>query len=590
MSSFFSEVRERLRRLRDGFYRKKYMVIAKLIGRSAHSDLSQRGLLVVQLDALPYETFRSAMERGYLPFLRRELLRGNFHAQKWYSGIPSNTPSVQAGLLYGNNDNIPGFRWYEKDKRLHVSFKSPLSAGLVEERLDSRFEGLLKGGSSYANMFSGAASTSVATFGSFTQFNIARALRWLRLLLLLLMNFFTVLLTVFYTFKEFAIELYDWLHVIRNRLIQRGEYLFPLYRILMNVWVREVITVGVMTDIARGVPSIYITYLSYDELAHQRGPLSKSALNSLKTIDRRIKRIVRLARRKILREYDIFVFSDHGIAASMPFFFLYGQTFDQYVSELADNKVTAYRSENPGDFQVTYARILALRLENYERELMRGARVVVRAFRRILQRRVERDAESRPKSEDVIVALSGPLGHIYLPSEGAAQQDEINERYPKLIQGLVDHKGVGVVVTRKGNDVVVRSAEGCAIVDQQGQPTNVQGDPLPRIEPKRLAYRGLRRLMNMNNSGDIVVLGADNGRYTVNFEEQMAAHGGLGGLQNSSFLMHQPGYEGSVEGIDDPLMLYEIFKGVRNRPSHVKEIDANVGLRRPRDERGRSSR
>jgi len=577
MSSFLSGARERLRRLRDGFYRKKYMVIAKLVGRAGvHSDLSQRGLLVVQLDALPYETFRSAMERGYLPFLRKELLRGNFRVRKWYSGIPSNTPSVQAALLYGNNDDIPGFRWYEKDKRLHVNFKNPLSAGLVEERLNSRFDGLLKGGSSYANMFSGEAATPVATFGAFTRFNIARTLRWLRLLMLLFMNFLTVLLTVFYTFKEFAIELYDWLHVIRHRLIQRGEYLFPLYRILMNVWVREVITVGAMTDIARGLPSIYITYLSYDELAHQRGPLSKSALNSLRTIDRRIKRIVRLARRNILREYDIFVFSDHGITASMPFFFLYGQTLDQYVSELVDNKVTAYRREHPGEFQVTYARILALRLENYERELMRGARMIVRAFRRMLQRRVEKDRESRPRSEDVVVAVSGPLGHIYLPCNGGVLEDEINRRYPKLIRGLVDHKGVGVVVTRRDGAVVVRSAQGCAIVDEQGHPTDVQGDPLPRIEPKHLAYRGLRRLMGMNNAGDIVVLGADNGRYTVNFEEQMAAHGGLGGLQNSSFLMHHPDYEGWVTGIDDPLMLHEIFKSVRNRPSRVKEINAKA--------------
>jgi len=574
MSGFFSEAREKLRRLRDNFYRKKYMLIARLVGRAAHDDLSERGLLVIQLDALPYETLQMAMERGYLPFLSKQVSRENFRLQKWYSGVPSNTPSVQAALLYGNNDDIPGFRWYEKDKGLHINFKNPLSAGAVENRLNSRFDGLLEGGSSYANMFSGSAASPVATFGSFTRFDVARTLRWLRLLALCIMNFLTVLLTVFFTVKEFAIELYDWLHVIRHRLIQRGEYLFPLYRILMNVWVRELITVGAMTDIARGSPSIYVTYLSYDELSHQRGPLSKSALNSLKTIDRRIKRIVRLARRNILREYDIFIFSDHGIVPSMPFFFLYGQTIGQYVSKLVDNEVTAYGREHPGDFQVTYARILALRLENYERELMRGVRLIVRAFRRMLQRRTAKDQETHSEGEDVVVAVSGPLGHIYLPLDDTVGEDEIAKRYPKLIEGLVGHKGIGVVVVRRDDDIIVRSAEGSAVVDKEGRLHNQDGDPLPRIEPKRTAYRGLRRLMDMKNAGDIVVLGADNGKYTVNFEEQMAAHGGIGGLQNSSFLMYQPDYEGGVGEISDPLQLYEIFKSVRTRPSRVRGMES----------------
>ena len=568
MSNLFSKTHEWLRRRRDGYYRKKYMLIAKLAGRGgAHADLSERGLLLIQLDALPYQTFRSAIDAGRMPFLQKELDQDNLHVQKWYSGVPSNTPSVQAGLLYGNNDDIPGFRWYEKDKGLHVNFKNPLSAGLVQERLDARFEGVLKGGSSYSNMFSGGADSAVATFGAFTEISIARTLRGLQLLVLALVNILTVLRTVYYTVREFAIELCDWWHFIRHRLIQRSEYLFPLYRILMNVWVRELITVGAMTDIARGAPSIYLSYMAYDELAHQRGPTSKSALSCLKTIDRRIKRIVRLARRDILRKYDIFIFSDHGTAASMPFFFLYGQTLDQFVSELVDNKVTAYQREPPGESQITYARILALRLETYERELMRGLRSIVGAFRRVLQRRVQKDQESRSEGEDVVVCVSGPLAHIYLPSPERMEEGEIERRHPELIQGLLNHRGIGVVVTRSGDKIVVRSSEGSANIDAQAEPRLVCGEPLPRIEPKDLAFRGLRRLMSMSNAGDVVVLGADHGSHIVNFEEQMAAHGGIGGLQNSAFFMHQPEYDAAFADITDPLALHGIFKGVYARGS-----------------------
>jgi len=569
MKRFLSALGEKTSLLRDAYYRRKYMLTAKLVGRGgAHADLARRGLLLIQIDALPYETLCSAMERGCLPFLRRQLLRGNFELRKWYSGIPSNTPSVQAALLYGNNDNIPGFRWYERHHDLHINFKNPLSAGIVEDRLNALHTGLLQGGSSYSNMFSGGASTSVATLGTFANLSIARRMRGLQIFMLVMLNLLTVLRTAYYTIKEFLIELNDWFSALRRGVIQRGEYLFPLYRILVNVWVRETITIGVLTDIARGAPSIYVSYLAYDELAHQRGPLSKSALASLKTIDRRIRKIVRLARRGILRDYDVFIFSDHGMAASMPFFYLYGQTLDQFVSELVDNKVTAYQHEHAGESQVTYARILALRLEAYERELMRGARSIVKAFRRILVRRVERDQESRAEGEDVVVAVSGPLAHIYLPGSERLDEARVIQRYPKLISGLLEHKGIGVVITRRDGTIAVCSKYGSATIDQHGFPVAQEGDPLPGIEPKQLAYRDLRRLMNMHNAGDVVILGANTGRYTVNFEEQMGAHGGLGGLQNSAFLMYDPRTAPAphaVDNIDTARKLHEVFKAAGNR-------------------------
>ena len=567
MGRLFIAAREKLRRVRDTYYRAKYLLTSRLAGRGgAHPELSQKGLLLIQFDALPYETFCSAMERGYLPFLRRQLLRKRFTLKKWYVGIPSNTPSVQAAVMYGNNDDIPGFRWYEKDAKLHVNFKSPLSAGLIESRLE-RFEGLLDGGSSYSNMFSGKASTSVATLGSFTTMTLGKRLRGFRIFALVLVNLFTVVRTIFLTFWEFFLELYDWLHAVRHQVIQRGEYLFPLYRILMNVWVREIVTVGAAVDIARGTPSVYVSYLAYDELAHQRGPFSKSAMNSLLTIDRRIKRLVQLARRKILREYDVFIFSDHGLAASMPFFFLYRQTLPQLVTELVNGKPGEAVREHYCEAQVTYARILALKLATYEDGLMRGVRSIVKAFRSVLVRAglesaIAKEEEGHQQSDGLVVAVSGPLGHIYLPAAGALQDGDIQSRYAALLPGLVSHNGIGVVMTRLDGGAMIRSKQGSAVVNHAGQIVRCEGDPLPGIEPKDLAYRGLLRVMKMKNAGDVVVLGADHGGYIVNFEEQMAGHGGVGGLQNSAFLMHQPAYSW-IRDIDDPLKLHEIFKSIK---------------------------
>jgi len=553
---------EKRARVRNGYYKTKYALTDRVAGRGGvHPDLAERGLLVIQLDALPYETLCTAMERGYLPFIRRQLLRKEFVLKKWYVGIPSNTPSVQAAVMYGNNDDIPGFRWYEKDAKLSVNFKNPLSAALVEDRLN-RFPGLLEGGSSYSNMFSGKAARSVATYGSTTTLDIGKRLRGLQILLLVLLNIVTVLRTLYYTVLEFAVEIRDWLRNIIRGELQRGEYLFPLFRILMNVWVREVITVGALTDIANGSPAVYVSFLAYDELAHQRGPLSRSALATLRPIDARIRKMVQLAKRGIRRDYDIFIFSDHGMAPSMPFFFLYGQTIDQMVSELVEGNPPGHVRQHPGEVQVTYARVLALRLESYERSLVHGLRYVVKAFRHMLLRRVAREQEPHHDGDGVLVAVSGGLGHVYLPMPGRPLEEDIRNRYPALIPGLIAHQGIGVVVSRVPVGIAIRSRQGSATLDASGAIMEVEGDPLPRIEPKALAYRSLLKLMTMRNSGDVVLLGADHGDYLVNFEEQMAAHGGLGGLQNSAFILVQPPY-GWIRDVDDPLQLHEIFTKAR---------------------------
>ena len=566
--------REKLAGVRDGYYRTKYGLTGKLAGteRVRPDSAAERGLLIIQLDALPYETLCMAMERGYLPFIRRQLLQQKLKLKRWYVGIPSNTPSVQAALMYGNNDDIPSFRWYEKEGKISVNFKNPLSAGLVEERLN-RFPGLLEGGSSYGNMFSGKAARSVATYGSFTTMDIARRLRGWQIFLLMLINLVTVLRMIFYTFWEFGVEIHDWLrHMVRGEL-QRGEYLFPLFRIVMNVWVREIITVGASTDVANGTPVVYVSFMAYDELSHQRGPASKSALLTLRTIDARIKRIVHLAQRSIVREYDVFIFSDHGTAASMPFFFLYGQTLEQMVSGLVDGKPPRRLPVYPGEVQVTYARVLALKLESYEAGLMRGLRLIVKAFRTVLTRRAAREQEPRHDGDDVIVTVSGPMAHVYLPVAGRPLDGAIGERYPALIPGLAGHGGVGVVVTRVEDGMLVRSKQGSVTVNHAGELCGLEGDPLPGIEPKDLAYRGLLKLMNMSNSGDLVLLGADCGEYLVNFEEQMAAHGGLGGLQNSAFILHQPQYSW-LGDIDDPLQLHEVFMKARAAAERTEDSEA----------------
>ncbi len=83
-------------------------------------------------------------------------------------------------------------------------------------------------------------------------------------------------------------------------------------RIAVGVLLRNFITIGVKMDVTRGLPIIHANFLGYDEQAHRRGPGSGYAHWSLKGIDRSIKRIWKAARRSVRRDYQLWVFADHG--------------------------------------------------------------------------------------------------------------------------------------------------------------------------------------------------------------------------------------------------------------------------------------
>ena len=80
-----------------------------------------RGLLVIQLDGAGADVLRLALRRGPMPTLTR-LLEQTHRLVEWTAGVPAQTSSSQAAILYGDDFDIPAFRWYEKEhRRLMVS-------------------------------------------------------------------------------------------------------------------------------------------------------------------------------------------------------------------------------------------------------------------------------------------------------------------------------------------------------------------------------------------------------------------------------------------------------------------------------------
>ena len=82
------------------------------------------GVLFLQVDGLGYETVRRAVRDGDMPTFARWLAQGSHTLTDWHCGWSSQTGASVCGILHGRNDDILGFRWYEKD-RDHIMACAP---------------------------------------------------------------------------------------------------------------------------------------------------------------------------------------------------------------------------------------------------------------------------------------------------------------------------------------------------------------------------------------------------------------------------------------------------------------------------------
>src|SRR3954454_19290579 len=124
------------------------------------------GVLFLQIDALAYDTARRAVRDGWMPNLA-SWLRSGSHTLTWgNTDWSSQTGAAGSGILHGSNYDIPGFRWYEKDRDHITRVSHPVDAAEVERR-HSDGRGLLAGdGASRGNLFTGDAAHVSLTMSS----------------------------------------------------------------------------------------------------------------------------------------------------------------------------------------------------------------------------------------------------------------------------------------------------------------------------------------------------------------------------------------------------------------------------------------
>ncbi len=533
------------------------------------------GLVIIQLDGLGHGNFQRAVARGYLPFLSGLLASGTHTMHRWRCGLPADTPPVQAGIMWGDADGVPGFYWWDRISSRRIASSNPAHMREVEHKIAARnpLGGLLNGGSSYSNTMSGGARHRILTIAGSDPRWFAPGQGMVRALALVALNPGRTIRFIGDAVWEVLQEAEDRIWVTLNRRPRLFEGMFPLVRVLFNVLARDVITAGTRLDMLRSVSIIYTCYIGYDVVGHHSGPLSRNSLRTLKGIDRSIKALFETGDSAPCK-YRFVILSDHGMSPAVPVAEAFATDFDQWCHDqwqgrtvvatvpssgergLAEPSVPfrtpSGRMPRPGTTWLrTWGRIAAWALEL-------GTSGAIRLGERILD-------ETSPTHDGGIVVIScGPLAQIWLRgSTTPVSRDTIEARCPGFVDAVLHHPAVDFIMIRSNSrlQVVGRNGEvtlrNLDTVPDPSQPmpavvVQVAGiSPLAHLDEPEVAAIQLARLGSMDATGDLICFGATlvpaTTRRSVpgslhqphfwSFERQLGTHATLNGDQAYPFLI-----------------------------------------------------
>jgi uncharacterized membrane protein YvlD (DUF360 family) len=488
-----------------------YRIVRRVARRQGALDRTDvPGIVFLEIDGLALPILRRAMRDGSAPEMGRWMDDAGYRLTEWETDLSSQTGASQAGILLGSNDDIPAFRWVEKETATMMVCSSPEDCAEIERRRSTGAGLLADGGASRGNLLSGDAEEAILTVSrleaekganpGYRAFfadgvNVTRAL----------------VLFMWEVLLEWTAAVRAARRDVRPRGHRGGAY--PFIRATMCVIVRNAVVFGVLTDMMRGRPAVYATFASYDEVAHHSGLERADTLEALRKLDQQFGMIER-GRRYAPRPYEIVVLSDHGQTQGATFKQRNGYGLANLVERsLATGDVAEYAG---GDEQNAMA-----------------VHAVDEATGHTPKKRPKNDVSDRR----VVVLGSGNLGLIYLMEERRRLSlEEIEERHPQLVPALRKHPHVGwLLVHSAKSGATVLGTSGANYLESG----RIEGeDPLAPFS--RTAAQHLLRTHGFKHAADITVGSfydpqRDEG---CAFEELISFHGGLGGPQTRAFILH----------------------------------------------------
>jgi uncharacterized membrane protein YvlD (DUF360 family) len=530
------------------------------------------GVLFLQIDGLGYAIARRAVRDGSMPTLAAWLRSGSHVLTSWHTDWSSQTGAAVSGILHGSNHDIPGFRWYEKERDHVTRVSSPTDAVEVERR-HSDGRGLLAGGGAgRGNLFTGDAWHVSLTMSSIAHVVPARARRARRGHDRVGAGYYAYFANPVNALRTLGVSLVDVYRELRAAAQQRRADvrprvprggIYPLARPGTTVIARDVVVSALLEDMLAGRPVVYADFLGYDEVAHHSGVERFDTLEVLRSIDQQIGRLYR-ATELAPREYHLVCLSDHGQTQGWAFADRFGESIEELVGRLCGGAPSSRGRPltGPKDSRRT--------AENWQltSALAEGGPIARRLRQRVERAEATRHDHELAPGEDgrvprvapgVVCVVSGHTAMVSFPDiPGRVSLEEIERHWPDLLPGLVDHDGVGFLL--------VHSDEfGPVVFGRQGLRRLASGVVLgedPLLPYGTHAAGLVARVSGFPHCADVVV----NSRYDPDtdeasaFEPHVGSHGGLGGPQQHGFLSYPRSWAapGEIVGAEH---LHRVLRG-----------------------------
>ncbi len=452
---------------------------ARLLGLSrSEGTAAEPGLVLIQIDGLSKTQLQRALGRRRVPFLRRLIEQERYRLHPLYSGLPASTPAVQAELFYGVKTAVPAFSFLDRATGRVFRMYFHNDAAEVERRLARLGEPLLAGGSAYTDIFTGGAEEPHYCASKTQWRRFLRTINPLILPVLLVLYLDRFLRAVLLFAREFWLALRDCLRgaLAGQTLLQ--EVLFILTRLGACILLRELVLIGVEIDVARGLPIIHANFIGYDEQAHRRGPSSAFAHGALDGIDRSLAAIWDGAHRSSRRNYDVWIYSDHGQEDTVLFSEANGRSVQEAIAQVFSAAGNAAG----------------------------GA------------------------SSPLIVTAMGSLGHVYPPSSFEPSG------IPAMAQALVDTAKVPLVLTANGA-VTAHAWTAAGRFRLPEDAAQVFGADHPYLEE---VARDFVDVCRHPDAGTFVICGWRAEEKPLSFPDEHGSHTGPGREETNAFALLPP--------------------------------------------------
>lgn len=500
------------------------------------------GVLLLQIDGLGYDTVRRAVRDGNMPTLSRWLEKGSHTLTDWHCDWSSQTGASVCALLHGSNEDILGFRWYEKDSDHVMACAHPTDAAEIERR-HSNGRGLLaNGGAARGGLFTGDADHVSFTMSALPFLTKGKRRDSVGAgYYAYFANPVNVLRTFGSALVDVLREIFASVHQKRTGVrprVKRGPW-FPFARAGTTVIARDLVVSAIIGDMLAGRPVVYADFLGYDEVAHHTGIERFDALSVVRSIDQQIGRLYR-AERLAPRRYHLVVLSDHGVTQGPAFTNRFGESVQQLVGRLCGGDPVANGKRRPPRSAWQLGAAMA--------EASAGVGPIAMALRRRSAHHAKPDRhrteEGRPTdvaraAPGVVVVVSGHVAMVsFTEHEGRVDIETIEREFPELLPTLVDHPGVGFMLVRGSSGPVVLGRDGVRRLGVDEAEAVRGEDPLAGYGPHAPAL--VRRTDGFAHCPDILI----NSRYNEvtddasPFEMHVGSHGGLGGGQSRGFLAY----------------------------------------------------